>query len=81
MSRKFFLKNNQTLAEACIRYGIRYFFGYPITPQNEIVEYMADRLPQVGGFFTQPESELAGINMVAGCASGGKFPMISTSGP
>lgn len=81
MARKSLLKNNQTLGEAAIRYGIRYFFGYPITPQNEITEYMAERLPQVGGVFFQPESELAGINMAAGCASAGKFPMASTSGP
>ncbi len=81
MAKKFLFKNNQTIAEAAIRCGIRYYFGYPITPQNEITEYMAERLPQVGGIFFQPESELAGINMVAGCACAGKLPMISTSGP
>jgi len=81
MPRKSLLKNNQTLGAAAIRCGIRYFFGYPITPQNEITEYMAKRLPQIGGVFFQPESELAVINMLAGCASAGKFPMASTSGP
>ncbi len=81
MTKKFLLKNNETLAEAAIRYGIRYYFGYPITPQSEIGEYMANRLPQIGGVFFQPESELAGINMMAGCSAAGKFPMTSTSGP
>jgi len=81
MAKKFLLKNNQTIGEAAIRYGIRYFFGYPITPQNELTEYMAEWLPQVGGVFFQPESEVAGINMAAGCASAGKLPMVSTSGP
>ena len=81
MPAKSLLKNNETIAEAAIRYGIRYYFGYPITPQSEITEYMATQLPQLGGVFFQPESELAGINMAAGCSGAGKFPMLSTSGP
>jgi len=81
MPKKVLLKNNEILAEASIRYGIRYYFGYPITPQSEITEYMAKWLPEVGGVFFQPESELAGINMVAGCSAAGKLPMASTSGP
>lgn len=81
MARKVLMKNNEIIAETAIRYGIRYYFGYPITPQNEITEYMAKRLPEVGGVFFQPESELAGINMAAGCSGAGKLPMLSTSGP
>lgn len=81
MHRRTLLKNNQIIAEAAIRWGVRYYFGYPITPQNELVEYMANALPQVGGVFIQPDSELAVSNMLAGCASAGRFPMTSTSGP
>ena len=67
--------------KGAIRAGCRYFFGYPITPQNELFEYMAKRLPQVGGTFLQSESELAGINMVFGAAAGGGRCMTSSSGP
>ena len=59
-------KGNEAIAEAAVRAGCRFFFGYPITPQNEVPEYMARRLPEVGGCFLQSESELAAINMVYG---------------
>lgn len=78
---KFLMRGNQAVGEGAIRAGCRYFFGYPITPQNELFEYMAKRLPQVGGTFLQSESELAGINMVFGAAAGGGRCMTSSSGP
>ena len=48
---KFLMRGNQAVGEGAIRAGCRYFFGYPITPQNELFEYMAKRLPEVGGTF------------------------------
>lgn len=81
MSSKVLLKNNEVLAEAAIRAGCRFFFGYPITPQNEIPEYLARRLPEEGGTFVQSESEIAAINMLAGASSGGARAMTSTSSP
>lgn len=74
-------KGNEAIAEAAIRAGCRYFFGYPITPQNEIPEYMSMRMPQVGGCFLQSESELAAINMVYGAAGAGARVMTSSSSP
>ncbi|MBP1760239.1 MAG: 2-oxoacid:ferredoxin oxidoreductase, alpha subunit [Firmicutes bacterium] len=78
---KVLMKGNEALAEAAIRAGCRYFFGYPITPQNEIPEYLAKRLPEVGGAFVQAESEIAAINMVYGAAGAGARVMTSSSGP
>jgi 2-oxoglutarate ferredoxin oxidoreductase subunit alpha len=75
------MKGNEALAEAAIRAGCRYFFGYPITPQNEIPEYMSWRLPEVGGQFIQAESELAAINMVYGAGGAGARAMTSSSSP
>ncbi len=57
-------KGNEAVAEAAIRAGCKLFFGYPITPQNEIPEYLAQHLPKIGGCFLQAESEVAAINMV-----------------
>lgn len=74
-------KGNEAIAEAAIKAGCKYFFGYPITPQNEIPEYMSLRLPQVGGCFLQAESEVAAINMVYGAAGAGARVMTSSSGP
>lgn len=74
-------KGNEAIAEAAIRGGCRYFFGYPITPQNEIPEYMAVRLPEVNGCFLQAESEVAAINMVYGAAGAGARVMTSSSSP
>ncbi len=62
MGEKKLFKGNEAIAEAAIRGGCRYFFGYPITPQNEIPEYMSRRMPEVGGIFLQAESEVAAIN-------------------
>ena len=64
-------KGNEAIAEAAVRAGCKGFFGYPITPQNEIPEYMAMRMPQVGGVFVQSESEIAAVNMVYGAAASG----------
>lgn len=79
--KKELWKGNEAVAEAAIRAGCRYFFGYPITPQNEIPEYMAAHLPAVGGSFVQSESELAAINMVYGAAGAGGRTMTSSSSP
>lgn len=74
-------KGNEAIAEAAIKAGCRYFFGYPITPQNEIPEYMSLRMPQVDGVFVQAESEIAAINMVYGAAGCGARVMTSSSSP
>lgn len=75
-------KGNEAIAEAAVKAGCKFFFGYPITPQNEIPEYMSMRLPQIeGGCFLQAESELAAINMVYGAAGSGARVMTSSSSP
>ena len=78
---KVLMKGNEAIAEAAIRSGCRHYFGYPITPQTEIAEYMAKRMPKVGGLCLQAESELAAINMVLGAASAGVRAMTSSSSP
>lgn len=75
------MKGNEAIAEAAIRGGCRFYAGYPITPQNEIPEYMSWRLPEVGGHFIQAESEVAAINMVFGSAGAGGRAMTSSSSP
>jgi len=75
------MKGNDALSEAAVRAGCRFFGGYPITPQSEILEYLSRRLPEVGGTFVQAESELSGINMVYGAAAAGFRAMTSSSGP
>ncbi len=75
------MKGNEAVGEAAIRAGCRFFFGYPITPQNEIPEYMSRRLPEVGGVYIQAESEVAAINMVYGAAAAGALAMTSSSSP
>ncbi|MDD3400538.1 MAG: 3-methyl-2-oxobutanoate dehydrogenase subunit VorB [Eubacteriales bacterium] len=74
-------KGNEAVAQAAIRAGCKYFFGYPITPQNEIPEYFSKHLPLVGGCFIQAESEIAAINMVYGAAGSGARVMTSSSSP
>ncbi len=81
MSEKIFMKGSEAIAEAVIRSGCRFFYGYPITPQNETPEYFARKMPLVGGLYLQAESEVAGINMVYGTASAGKRVFTSTSSP
>lgn len=75
------MRGNEAVAEGAIRVGCKFYTGYPITPQNELFEYMAKRLPQVGGVFLQCESEVAGINMIWGAACTGTRAMTSSSGP
>ena len=72
-------KGNVALAEGAVQAGCRCYFGYPITPQNEVPEYLSMRLPQVGGVFLQAESEVASINMVLGAAASGVRAMTSSS--
>ncbi len=72
---------NDAMAEAAIRAGCRCYFGYPITPQNEVTAYMATRMPEVGGTFLQSESELAAVNMVFGASAVGVRAMTSSSSP
>lgn len=74
-------KGNEAIAQAAIRAGCDCFFGYPITPQNEIPEYMSLHMPKLGRVFVQSESEVAAINMVYGAASSGKRAMTSSSSP
>ncbi len=72
---------NEALAEAAILAGCDAYFGYPITPQNEIPAYMSRRMPEEGRVFVQSESELAAINMVFGASATGKRAMTSSSSP
>ncbi|MCM8711909.1 3-methyl-2-oxobutanoate dehydrogenase subunit VorB [Clostridium sp. SYSU_GA19001] len=78
---RVFMKGCEAIAEAAVRAGCRFFAGYPITPQNEIPEYFARRMPEVGGVFIQGESEVASISMVYGAASTGTRAMTSSSSP
>jgi 2-oxoglutarate ferredoxin oxidoreductase subunit alpha len=81
MTEKKFMAGNEAIAEAAVLAECRYYFGYPITPQNEIGEYMSWRLPEVGGTFLQAESEVAAIYMVFGAAGAGARVMTSSSSP
>jgi len=78
---KVLMKGNEAVAEAAIRSGCRLYFAYPITPQSELIEYMAKKMPTVKGTFLQAESEVAAINMVYGAAGAGKRVMTSSSSP
>lgn len=75
------MKGSEVLGASAIKAGCRYFFGYPITPQNEVPEYMSRELPKVGGVFVQAESEVAAINMVYGAAGCGVRVLTSSSSP
>lgn len=81
MAEKVLMKGNEALAEAALRAGCRFFFGYPITPQTELAAYMSKRMPKVGGTFLQAESEIAAINMVYGASAAGARVMTSSSSP
>lgn len=80
MAKKL-MKGSEAIGEAAIQAGCKLFFGYPITPQNEIPEYMSHRLPQVGGAFVQAESEVAASNMLYGAAGSGERVFTSSSSP
>ena len=75
------MNGSQTVGEAAVRAGCRYYFGYPITPQNELPEYLSARMLDVGGTFIQGESEVASINMVLGASVAGGRAMTSSSSP
>lgn len=74
-------KGNEAIAEAAIRAGCDCYFGYPITPQSEVPEYMSSHMPKNGRVFVQAESELAAINMVYGAGGCGLKAMTSSSSP
>ncbi len=80
MTKKL-MKGSEAIGEAAVQAGCKLFFGYPITPQNEIPEYMSMRLPQIGGTFVQAESEVAASNMIYGAAGTGERVMTSSSSP
>ena len=75
------MKGNEVLAEAAMRAGCRFFFGYPITPQTELAAYMAKMLPKISGTFLLAQSEIAAINMVYGAGAAGARAMTSSSSP
>jgi len=78
---KILMKGNEAIGEAAIRAGCIHFFGYPITPQSEVPEYLAKRLPEVGGRFVQAESEVAASNMIYGAAGVGTRVLTTSSSP
>jgi 2-oxoglutarate ferredoxin oxidoreductase subunit alpha len=75
------LKGNIAMAEAAIRASVQAYFGYPITPQTELLEWFSERMPALGRAFLQAESEVAAINMVYGAACTGARVMSSSSSP
>src|SRR5581483_11810054 len=74
-------KGNEAIAEAAVRAGVEAYFGYPITPQTELLEYLSARMLELKRAFVQAESELAAINMVYGAACAGARVMTSSSSP
>ena len=78
---KILMKGNEAFGRAAIEAGCKYFFGYPITPQSELPEYLSRELPKVNGAFVQAESEVSAINMVYGAAGSGVRVMTSSSSP
>jgi len=80
MAKKL-MKGNEAIGEAAIQAGCRNYFAYPITPQNEVAEYLSRRLPEVQGHFVQAESELGAANMVFGAAACGELAFTTSSGP
>jgi len=81
MADRVLMNGNTALAEAAIRAGCGAYFGYPITPQNELTAYMATHMPAHGRAFVQAESEIAAVNMVYGASAAGKRAMTSSSSP
>jgi 2-oxoglutarate ferredoxin oxidoreductase subunit alpha len=79
--KKTLMTGNIAIAEAAVQAGCRFYAGYPITPQNEIPEYMSSRMPEVGGVFIQAESEIAAVNMVYGASAAGARALTSSSSP
>ncbi len=81
MSKRLLVRGNEAICRGAVEAGCRPYFGYPITPQNDIPEYMSRVLPELDGVFIQAESEIASINMVLGAASTGVRAMTSSSSP
>ncbi len=81
MEKRLFMKGNEALAMAAIKAGCRFYFGYPITPQNDIPEYLSRHMSKMGGCFIQAESEVASINMMLGASAAGARSMTSSSSP
>jgi 2-oxoglutarate ferredoxin oxidoreductase subunit alpha len=81
MAKKLLMKGNEAICEGALAAGCRFFAGYPITPQNQIPEFMSRRMRDVNGVFIQSESEVAAINMVYGASSAGTRAMTSSSSP
>lgn len=81
MSKRILMTGNEAMGEAAIRAGVDAYYGYPITPQNELTAYMAAHMPEHGRVFIQSESEIAAINMALGTAASGKRAMTSSSSP
>ena len=79
--KKILISGNEAIAEGAIQAGCRFYAGYPITPQNELIAYMAKNMPACGGEFIQAESELAAISMVYGATAAGARAMTSSSSP
>jgi 2-oxoglutarate ferredoxin oxidoreductase subunit alpha len=80
-ARPILMKGNEAMAEAAIQAGCDAYFGYPITPQAELLEWMARRMPELGRVFVQAESELGAINMALGAAATGARVLVSSSSP
>ncbi len=80
-TRPVLMKGNQAMAEAAIQAGCDAYFGYPITPQAEVLEWMARRMPELGRVFVQAESELGAINMALGAGAAGARVFVSSSSP
>jgi 2-oxoglutarate/2-oxoacid ferredoxin oxidoreductase subunit alpha len=81
LEKRLFIKGNEALARGAIKAGCRYYFGYPITPQNDIPEFLSKEFAKVEGCFIQAESEVASINMLLGAAAAGARAMTSSSSP
>ena len=81
MTERIICTGNRAVCYGAVDAGCRHFFGYPITPQNDIPEYMAAELPKIGGIYRQTESEVSSINMVYGAMAAGVRAMTSTSSP
>jgi len=79
--KRILMRGNEAVAQAALDAGCRAFFGYPITPQNQVPDYFAEHMPEVGGVFLQAESEVAAINMVYGAAAAGSRVMTASSSP
>ncbi|MBE6030345.1 MAG: 3-methyl-2-oxobutanoate dehydrogenase subunit beta [Clostridiales bacterium] len=81
MAERVVMKGNEALAEAALRAGCRFFAGYPITPQTEVLEYLSWRMPEIGGQFIQTEDELTGLHMLMGASHAGARVLSTSAGP